>query len=85
MKTTLKILGAIVLVVILLLAGIGLFLYYVIYYAPMVPKDYVVKTETGGEIEARYLAMGEFEVAYWEEKAESKAIKNMKYGIPKSC
>lgn len=83
MKTTLKILGAIVLVVILLLAGIGLFLYYVIYYAPMVPKDYVVKTETGGEIEARYLAMGEFEVAYWEEKAECKAIKKYEVWYPK--
>ena len=34
-----------------------------------VPDNYMLKTKTGGPIEAKYLAMGEHEVSYFESSA----------------
>lgn len=70
MRKVLKMIGIILLIVVLLIvAGLG-FLYYVVYHAPMVPKEYWSEVETGGSIEANYLACGGYEVAHVEEKAD---------------
>lgn len=70
MRKVLKMIGIILLIVALLIvAGLG-FLYYVVYHAPMVPKEYWSEVETGGSIEANYLACGGYEVAHVEEKAD---------------
>ena len=36
---------------------------------PAVPNDYTFKVKTGGDIEAKYLAMGPYEVSYLERSA----------------
>ena len=70
MRIALKVIGIILVIVVLLIAaGLGL-LYYVVYHAPMVPKEYWNEVETGGSIEANYLACGDYEVAHVEEKAD---------------
>lgn len=51
MKKALKIFLIIFSIIILLIAGLLLFLWYVVYKAPMVPDDYTDKTQTGGIIE----------------------------------
>ena len=82
MKNILKIFGIIVLVIFLLLVGVYLFLYYVVNYAPMVPKNYVSEIETGGDIEAKYLAIGKYEVSFLEEKSDDEAIKKYEVWYP---
>ena len=47
------------------LKGIGQFLSKI----PSVPEDYVSKVQTGGNIEAKYLKMGSYEVEYYEAAA----------------
>jgi len=37
-------------------------------FAPLIPKDYTKKVKTGGEIEAKYLAMGPFETNSFDEE-----------------
>ena len=70
MRKTLKVIGIILLIVVLLIvAGLG-FLYYVVYHAPMVPKEYWNEVKTGGSIEANYLAWGDYETAHIKEKAD---------------
>lgn len=63
MKNVLKIAG------ILLLIGIAVIIVLLKYAAsrPAAPTDYQRKVETGGEIEAAYLASGSFEVSVYEE------------------
>lgn len=56
----LKILGIAILVMIVLLAV----LIFRIFTAPMVPKNYTKTVETGGEIEAAYMAAGQYQVKY---------------------
>lgn len=77
-----KIFAIIVLVIFLLLVGVYLFLYYVVNYAPMVPLNYVRETETGGDIEAKYLAMGEYEISFSQEKSDDEAIKKYEVWYP---
>lgn len=65
-KTALIVVGVILLlivllVVILLIKGAS---------TQMTPRDYTETTKTGGEIEAKYLKMGGYDVAYREEAAE---------------
>ena len=55
-KKTLKVIGIIVFVIILLIAG----LLIVLSLKPSAPNNYTVKTETGGSIEAKYLAEGTY-------------------------
>lgn len=51
MKKVMKVVGVICLIVLLLVAaGVG-FLYYVVYHAPMVPKEYWNKVKTEADIE----------------------------------
>lgn len=59
MKKILKGIGILILVVGVLLAA----LFIRAAYMPLIPKNYTEKTETGGVIEAKYLAMGEYKVA----------------------
>lgn len=68
MKIILKILkwGGIILLV--LIALIVLFLFW-LSRQPAVPKNYTETVQTGGEIEEKYLAMGEHDVSYYESAA----------------
>jgi len=61
----LKIIGIAVLVIIVLLA----ILIFRMFTAPMVPKDYTKTVETGGEIEAAYMAAGQYQVKHIEAEA----------------
>lgn len=65
MKKALKIIGIIILTIAALLA----ILIIRIFTAPMVPGDYTKTVETGGEIEASYLAAGRYPV----KRAKAKA------------
>lgn len=56
--TVLKIAGIVLLMLILLIAG---FLFW-LSRRPFVPNDYTETVETGGALEAKYLAMGPYEV-----------------------
>lgn len=56
--TVLKIAGIVLLVLILLIAG---FLFW-LSRRPFVPNDYTETVEAGGALEAKYLAMGPYEV-----------------------
>ena len=61
----LKMIGIAILVIIVLLA----ILIFLIFTAPMVPKDYTKTAETGGEIEAAYMAAGQYQVKHIEAEA----------------
>ena len=65
MKNVLKVLGIIVLVIAVLVAVLLLW----ISKRPFVPDNYTDTVETGGDIEAKYLAMGSHDVAYIESAA----------------
>ena len=67
MKKTLKIIGIILLVIVLLMALLFLgvkWFFQKMLIAPMVPANYTEIVEAGGEIEAAYLATGNYETAY---------------------
>lgn len=63
MNKILKITGIVILIVLILLAGAGLYLRS----RPVAPSDYQKTTETGGEIEKKYLADGPYEVQRTEQ------------------
>lgn len=67
MKTVLKIIGIIFLIIMasiaLLLFGMKSF-FNAILTAPMVPDDYIETVNTGGELETKYLTMGDYEVEH---------------------
>ena len=63
MKRLFKIIGIVLLVI--LIAGLAVMKY--LSSRPAAPKDYQTKTETGGEIETRYMANGPYEVAVKQE------------------
>lgn len=63
MKKVLKVIGIVLLV---LLAGIVILL-VCLSKRPAAPTDYQTKTETGGELEANYMASGKYEVSTYEE------------------
>ncbi len=66
MKKMLKIIGIILLVIIILIV----LLFVKAALTPMVPNDYIESTKTGGNIEAKYLKMGKYEVSYFEEETD---------------
>ena len=84
-----KIVGKIILficIALVILAVLGYFalrkIWTNILTAPMAPENYVMEVTTGGEIEARYMATGEHETAYFEtDYSEDSDIKKLKYGI----
>ncbi len=61
----LKIIGIVFAVVAVLVVGLLLYLAS----RPAVPKNYTEKVKTGGEIEKKYLQMGQYEVSYMENNA----------------
>lgn len=65
MKKVLKMIGAVLLIVII--SVIGLLVY--VGNRPAAPTDYQQSVGTGGEIEAKYMSNGEFEVSVYEEQA----------------
>jgi len=79
MKTILKVIAIILLVIVGLIAA----LFIKGATTPAVPKGYTETTETGGEIEKTYLKNGPFETTYFEKKTDED-FKNMKSGILKS-
>ena len=58
MKKLLKIIGIIILIPIVLVVA----LLVIISFIPMTPNNYTKKVETGGDIETKYLAMGDYKV-----------------------
>ncbi|MFV0479410.1 MAG: chlorophyllase/cutinase-like alpha/beta fold protein [Anaerorhabdus sp.] len=65
MKKMLKISGVLVLVLVVVIVVFFAYLSAL----PAVPKNYINKVETGGDIEAKYLRMGNYEVSYIENGA----------------
>lgn len=65
MKKVLKITGMIFFVIVIVAAGIFLYMAF----RPFVPKNYTEKVKTGGDIEKKYLQMGQYEVSYMENRA----------------
>lgn len=82
MKKAIKIFLIICGIIIFLIAGLLLFLWYVVYKAPMVPDDYTDKTQTGGIIEKTYLGIGTYKTAYFEEKSDNEAIEKYEVWYP---
>ena len=71
MKKVLKIIGIIILIPIVLIIG----LLVLLSFAKVVPKNYAKEVKTGGNIEAKYLAMGKYKV----KNTKSKATELTKY------
>ena len=71
MKKVLKIIGIIILIPIVLIIG----LLVLLSFAKAVPKNYTKEVITGGNIEAKYLAMGKYKV----KNTKSKATELTKY------
>lgn len=65
MKKMLKIIGIVFAVIVVLVVGLLLYLNS----RPSVPKNYTEKVKTGGDIEKKYLKMGQYEVSYMENGA----------------
>lgn len=75
MKKVLKVIGIIVLVIIVLIAG-GLFL---LSKVPSAPNDYTRTVETGGEIEAQYIQKGSHAVKHFSVHADDVLKKHLIY------
>lgn len=71
MKKMLKVIGVIILLLAVLIAA----LFHFISKSPSVPENYTETVKTGGEIEARYLAMGSYEVEHLESATVSSLEK----------
>ena len=71
MKKVLIIIGIIILIPVVLIIGLLVLMSFV----PAVPKNYTKEVKTGGYIEAKYLAMGEYKV----KNTKSKATELTKY------
>jgi hypothetical protein len=63
MKKVLKVIGIVLLVIVVLVVV----LLIIASKSTAVSDDYIKKVQTGGSIEAKYLAMGPHEVSYWEQ------------------
>ena len=75
MKNILKGIGtAFLILVVLIIAGIVFIIFKFATAEPeiMAPEDYETSVETGGEIEAKYLSHGKYEVSYFEEGTSEK-------------
>ncbi|MCI8402706.1 MAG: lipase [Lachnospiraceae bacterium] len=65
MKKVLTIIGITILCIVILIVILLVYLST----KPAITKDYIKKIETGGDIEAKYLGDGAYEVSYYEEAA----------------
>ena len=75
MKKVLKVIGIIVLIIIVLLAG-GLFL---LSKAPSAPKNYTKSVRTGGELERQYMQKGTLQVRHFTIDADDVLKKHLVY------
>lgn len=75
MKKVLKIIGIIILIPVVLIIG----LLVLISFVPAVPKNYTKEVKTGGDIEAKYLAIGQYKVKYTKSKATELTKYNYVY------
>lgn len=66
MKKVLKIIGMILLTAMVLIAGLLFFLSI----KPAAPNGYTKKTETGGELETKFLSMGEYKISHLSVSAD---------------
>ena len=71
MKKVLKVIGVIILLLVVVIAA----LFHFISKSPSVPENYTETVKTGGETEARYLAMGSYEVEHLESATVSSLEK----------
>ena len=78
MKKVLKIIGIILAVLIAAIVVV----FVIASKRPMIAEDYYDHIETGGEIEAKYTAMGTYEVKSKEYKAEGQRWKNYTVWYP---
>ena len=72
MKKVLKILLIVVFVIVLFVVA-AVFLLLKAANAPVVEENYYTSTDTGGALEERFTALGEYEVSYVEYKSSNKA------------
>ena len=72
--------------ILLALGGLGMKkIWKNILTAPMAPEKYITEVATGGGIEAKYLAAGGCETAYFEaDYPENEILKKSKSGIRRS-
>lgn len=63
MKTALKVIGIVILVVVVLITAFLI----IVSRIPAVPNDYQKNAKTGGDIEAQYMKSGDFDVSVYEE------------------
>ena len=75
MKKVLKIIGIILLVILIAVLAVTKYLSK----RPAAPKDYQSKTETGGEIEGRYMQKGSYKVKHFTMEADENLIKHLVY------
>lgn len=66
MKKVLKLIGIVFIVLLIVIISVIVLLIY-IGNRPVAPADYQQSVETGGEMEAKYMANGSFEVSVYEE------------------
>ena len=71
MKTILKVIGIIILVIVVAVAA----LLFSLSKRPAVPENYTETVKTGGDVEAKYLAMGSHEVEHLESATVSSLEK----------
>lgn len=75
MKKVLKVIGIIVLAIVILVVGFLLWLST----RPSAPKNYTKAVETGGEIEAKYMRIGEYKVKHFTVGADEVLQKHLVY------
>lgn len=75
MKKVLKIVGIIILIPMILIIGLLIILSFI----PAAPKNYTKKVKTGGDIEAKYLRMGEYKVKSTKSKSSELTKYNYVY------
>lgn len=68
MKVILKILKCVVIVILAVILLLAILL-FALSKRPFVPNNYTKTVETGGELEAKYLAMGQYEISHAETDA----------------
>lgn len=70
MKRIAKVVLVILIIIVIIIAVLFLFLLWAS-KQPAVKEDYYKTTETGGRIEAKYTALGSYEVSYYEEETNT--------------
>ncbi len=80
MKRIMKVLLIVVIIIVIIIAALFLFLLWAS-KQPAVKENYYKESETGGIIEAKYTALGTYEVSYYEKETDA-AYKKFKVWYP---